>query len=177
MQFAISVGRSITIASTDYKNLMYFRKAQRLSDRQAQWALFLSEFDINLQHLPGHKLILSDALSWWPDHCPNDDEAEEQVVLPNDMFLNLLDIRLQEQIMDAKDFDFDVKMQSQSYLKMDQVWSEMTWNTGGWRTMTGRRFYSTKEKYMCLRTRPLTWYFEAISWPQNYWPSRGIENL
>ena len=69
----------------------------------------MSEFDIKLQHLPGHKHILSDALSQQSDHCSDDDEAEEQVVLPNDMFLNLLDIRLQEPIINAKDFDFDVK--------------------------------------------------------------------
>ena len=86
----------MTMVHTDHKNLTYFRKAQRLSDQQACWALFLSEFDIKLHHLPGHKLILSDALSRQSDHCPDDDEAEEQVVLPDDMFLNLLDIGLQE---------------------------------------------------------------------------------
>ena len=88
---------------------MYFRKAQRLSDRQACWALFLSEFDIKLQHLPGHKLILSDTLSQRPDHCPDDNKTKEQVMLPDDMFLNLLDVGLQECILNAKDFNFDVK--------------------------------------------------------------------
>ena len=52
-----------TMVHMDHKNLTYFRKAQRLSNQQACWALFLSEFDIKLQHLPGHELILSDALS------------------------------------------------------------------------------------------------------------------
>ena len=98
-----------TIIHTDHKNLTYFRKAQRLSDRQARWALFLSEFDIKLHHLLGHKLILSDALSRRSDHCPKEDEIEEQTLLPEDMFLNLLDIGLQERIMNAKDFDFDVR--------------------------------------------------------------------
>ena len=98
-----------TMVHMDHKNLMYFRKAQRLSNRQACWALFLSEFNIKLQHLPGHKLILSDTWSQQSSHCPNKDEIKEQVVLLDDMFLNLLDIGLQEQIMNTKDFDFDVK--------------------------------------------------------------------
>ena len=86
-----------------------FQKSPKISDRQARWALFLSEFDIKLQHLPGHKLILSDTLSQQFDHCPEEDEIEEQTLLPNNMFLNLLDIGLQERIMNAKDFDFDVR--------------------------------------------------------------------
>ena len=52
-----------TLVHTDHKNLTYFQKAQKLSDRQARWSLFLSEFDIKLQHLPGSKMILFDALS------------------------------------------------------------------------------------------------------------------
>ena len=99
----------MTMVHMDHKNLTYFRKAQRLSDQQACWALFLPEFNIKLQQLPGHKLILSDALSQWPNHCPNNNKAKEQVVLPDDMFINLLDIGLQEWIMNAKNFDFDVK--------------------------------------------------------------------
>ena len=93
---------------TDHKNLTYFRKAQKLSNRQAQWSLFLSEFDIKLQYLPGHKMILSDALSRRPDHCPEEDENEEAILLPDSLFLNLLDITLQDRIANAKDYDFDV---------------------------------------------------------------------
>ena len=69
----------------------------------------MSKFNIKLQHLPGHKLILSDTLSRQPNHFPDDDEIEEHVVLPDNMFLNPLDIGVQEQIMNTKDFDFDVK--------------------------------------------------------------------
>jgi RNase H-like domain found in reverse transcriptase len=46
-----------TLIHTDHRNLTYFRKAQKLSDQQARWSLFLSEFDIKLQHLPGNKMI------------------------------------------------------------------------------------------------------------------------
>ena len=79
-----------------------------MTDRQAQWSLFLSEFDTKLQHLPGHKMILSDALSQRPDHCPEEDENEEAILLPDSLFLNLLDLTLQDRTANAKDYDFDV---------------------------------------------------------------------
>jgi RNase H-like domain found in reverse transcriptase len=98
----------MTLIHMDHRNLTYFRKAQKLSDRQARWSLFLSEFDIKLQHLPGNKMILSDALSRRPDHCPEEDETKEEILLPDDLFLNLLDINLRDRITRNKDYDFDV---------------------------------------------------------------------
>jgi hypothetical protein len=89
-------------------NLTYFWKAQKLSDQQARWSLFLSKFDIKLEHLPGNKMILSDTLSRRPDHCPEEDETKEEILLPDDLFLNLLDINLRDRIMKNKEYDFDV---------------------------------------------------------------------
>jgi transposase InsO family protein len=98
----------MTLIHTDHRNLTYFQKAQKLSDRQARWSLFLSEFDIKLQHLPGNKMILSDALSRRPDHCPEEDKTKEEILLPDDLFLNLLDIDLRDRITENKEYDFDV---------------------------------------------------------------------
>jgi RNase H-like domain found in reverse transcriptase/Integrase zinc binding domain len=97
-----------TLIHTDHWNLTYFRKAQKLSDRQSRWSLFLSEFNIKLQYLPGNKMILSDALSRRPDHCPEEDETKEEILLPDDLFLNLLDIDLRDRITENKEYDFDV---------------------------------------------------------------------
>jgi RNase H-like domain found in reverse transcriptase len=97
-----------TLIHTDHRSLTYFRKAEKLSDRQARWSLFLSEFDIKLQHLPGNKMILSNALSTRPDHCPEEDKTKEETLLPDDLFLNLLDINLRDRITENKDYDFDV---------------------------------------------------------------------
>jgi hypothetical protein len=97
-----------TLIHMDHRNLTYFRKAQKLSDRQARWSLFLLEFNIKLQHLPGNKMILSDALSRRPDHCPEEDETKEEILLLDDLFLNLLDINLRDRITRNKDYDFDV---------------------------------------------------------------------
>jgi len=52
---------------TDYKNLEYFMKVQKLNRRQARWALYLSRFDFMLKHIPGSKMGKADSLSRRPD--------------------------------------------------------------------------------------------------------------
>ena len=85
--------------SHDHKNLTYYREAKKLTRRQARWSLYLSEFDIKLVHTPGTKMILSDALSRRPDFCPDEDHDNEDVVmLPDHMFLQLIDLDLQQKI-------------------------------------------------------------------------------
>jgi Integrase zinc binding domain/Integrase core domain len=53
-------------------------------------------------------MILSDALSRRPDHCPEEDETKEEILIPDDLFLNLLDINLRDRITRNKDYDFDM---------------------------------------------------------------------
>ena len=74
----------------DHKNLGYWRTAQKLNRRQARWALFLSEFDYELIHVPGSKMVQSDALSRRPDHDPGDNDNEDMVVLPDSKFARSL---------------------------------------------------------------------------------------
>lgn len=52
---------------TDHRNLEYFQTAQKLSRRQACWALFLTRFEFSLLHKPG-SLNKADPLSRRPDH-------------------------------------------------------------------------------------------------------------
>jgi len=52
---------------TDYKNLKYFMKMQKLNRRQARWALYLSRFNFMLKHVPGSKMGKADSLSRRPD--------------------------------------------------------------------------------------------------------------
>ena len=50
----------------------------------------------------------SKALSRQPDHCPDEDHDNKDVVmLEENLFLNLLDLDLQEQITNGKELDFD----------------------------------------------------------------------
>jgi len=52
---------------TDHKNLEYFIKAQKLNQRQARWALYLSRFSFILKHVLGSKIGKADSLSRRPD--------------------------------------------------------------------------------------------------------------
>ena len=95
-----------TVVFSDHKNLTYYREAKKLNRRQARWSLYLSEFDLKLVHLPGHKMVQSDALSRRPDLCPEEDTDNENIVmLPHNMFVNLIDTDLQERIATSDDLD------------------------------------------------------------------------
>ena len=48
---------------TDYKNLEYFMKIQKLNRKQARWALYLSRFNFILKHVPGTKIGKTNRLS------------------------------------------------------------------------------------------------------------------
>ena len=48
---------------TDYKNLKYSMKVQKLNQRQARWALYLSRFDSTLNHMLGFRMRKADGLS------------------------------------------------------------------------------------------------------------------
>ena len=51
-------------------------------------------------------MIQSDALSRRPDLCPDDDNDNEDIImLPQDMFLNLIDTELQNRIALLDDLD------------------------------------------------------------------------
>ena len=52
---------------TDHKNLEYFMKAQKLNQRQAQQALYLSRFDFTLKHVLETRMGKANRLSRRPD--------------------------------------------------------------------------------------------------------------
>jgi Integrase zinc binding domain/Integrase core domain len=53
-------------------------------------------------------MILSDALSRRLNHCPEEDKTKEEILLPNDLFLNFLDVNLRDRITKNKEYNFDV---------------------------------------------------------------------
>ena len=60
--------------------------------------------------MPGPKMIQSDALSQWPDFIPKEDHNnEDRILLPEEVFVNLMDLNLQDIIVSLKNYDFDVK--------------------------------------------------------------------
>ena len=93
----------------DHKNLTYYRDAQKLNRRQARWSLYLSEFDIKLVHMAGKKMIQSDNLSRQPDYIlDNDMDNEDITMLPDNLFIGLIDVDLQNQIAERDDMDKDM---------------------------------------------------------------------
>jgi len=52
---------------TDHKNLQYFMTSQKLNRRQVQWALYLSQFNFTLKHVPEKSMGKADELSRRPD--------------------------------------------------------------------------------------------------------------
>lgn len=61
---------------SDHQNLTYFKSAQKLTRRQARWALYLTRFNYFLHHKPGKTMQAEDPLSRRSDH-------EERVNLNN----------------------------------------------------------------------------------------------
>ena len=71
-------------------------------------SLYLSEFDVKLVHISGTKMVQSDALSRRPDFIPLEDTDNEDVVLlPETLFVNLIDTDLQERILNCEKLDMD----------------------------------------------------------------------
>ena len=143
---------------SDHKYLMYFCTAWKLNDQQARWLLYLSEFDIKLIHVPGTKLIQSDALSWRPDHEIDElTGKEEQVLLPDNLFINLLDIDLQNWILVAKDMDIDIESIIETIMKegLTNMWD----NLADWKIeeVDGQKTRFYKGKNYIPKDQELQW--------------------
>ena len=52
----------------NHQNLIFFRTAQKLTRRQARWALFMTRFDFVLYHKLGKTMQAEDPLSKRADH-------------------------------------------------------------------------------------------------------------
>ena len=143
----------ITIIYSDHQNLTYFRSVQKLNRHQAWWSLYFSEFDVKLIHQPGSKMVQSDALSQQPDFILDRDmDNENMTLLPEHMFLNLLDITLQDRILSLGQVDdflktFSItdppfgttdKEETRCFIK-DRIIFRMMWTCGrafyGWCTI------------------------------------------
>ncbi|KAJ3524273.1 hypothetical protein NMY22_g11070 [Coprinellus aureogranulatus] len=94
-----------TTIYSDHQNLLYWKNPQKLSPRQARWFLTLSKYDFEIKHLPGSKMIQSDALSRRPDYCQDNEEQEDVVMLPEELFVDLIDTELQKKILNAEQKD------------------------------------------------------------------------
>ena len=97
----------VTTVYSDHQNLTYWKNPQRLSPRQARAFLTLSKYNFELKHQPGTKMFQSDALSRRPDLCLDEEDPKEVIMLPPDLFVNLIDTALQEQILNSDKMELE----------------------------------------------------------------------
>jgi hypothetical protein len=96
-----------TIVLSDHDNLQHFKVLQTTGRQMARWTLYLSEFDIKLVHIPRKKNIQANLLSRQPDLCPQVIDNEDVIVLPEHLFVNLINMELQKKIANAENMDYD----------------------------------------------------------------------
>ena len=91
---------------TNYKNLEYFIKAQKLNRRQACWTLYLSRFDFTLKHVPRAKMEKADRLSRRPDwKIGVKKNNENQVFIKDHWIYSLAEVEIVEKIKKARNKD------------------------------------------------------------------------
>lgn len=72
---------------SDHRNLEYFRTARKLNRRQARWSAELQDYDFQITHKSGTSQAKSDALSRRKDHDDGSHDNEDQVLLPETLFV------------------------------------------------------------------------------------------
>jgi len=87
---------------SDHQNLTFFRTAQKLTRRQARWALFMTCFDFVLYHNPGKMMQAEDPLSKRADYEMGIDlDNTNQVLLKPEFFaINALEATHESPIND-----------------------------------------------------------------------------
>jgi len=87
---------------SDHQNLTFFRTAQKLTRRQARWALFMTHFDFVLYHKPGKTMQAKDPLSRQADYEMGIDlDNMNQVLLKPEFFvINILEATHESPIND-----------------------------------------------------------------------------
>jgi hypothetical protein len=73
----------------------------------ARWTLYLSEFDIKLVYILRKKNIQANSLSQRLDLCPQGTDNEDVIVLPEHLFVNLINMELWKKIANTKNMDYD----------------------------------------------------------------------
>ena len=94
---------------TDYKNLKYFIKVQKLYKRQARWALYLSRFNFTLKHVLGSKMGKANSLSRRLDQEIGVEKNNEDKILVKPEWLEVRRMKVVEIIVDGVDLLKEVR--------------------------------------------------------------------
>jgi len=87
---------------SDHQNLLFFRTTQKLTRRQARWALFMTCFDFVLYHKLGKTMQVEDPLSRRADHEMgiNLDNTNQMLLKPEFFTINVLEATHESPIND-----------------------------------------------------------------------------
>ena len=109
-------------------------------------------------------MIQANAISRRSDHCPKDDHNNEDIVLlPDDLFVKLLDLELQDQILKATDLDFNIFNALEKLL--DGELSDLTNDLDDWKVESlenGKAILYKEKNYIAQDVDPLTGHCEDI---------------
>ena len=100
-------------------------------------------------------MVLSDAISRRPDLCPEEDnDNSDVVVLPEHLFINLIDVDLQERIANANELDADMANILQTLLGNGPT--TLRNDLSDWTTeeFKGKQILSTKAETVFQKTSP-----------------------
>ena len=89
-------GHPVTVV-TNHKNLSYFKQPHKLSWQQAQWMLFLWDFDLVFLATPRSQIGPADILSR-KDEVDTSNDNQDVVLLPPTLFIKAIDIALADKI-------------------------------------------------------------------------------
>jgi len=103
---------------TDYKNLEYFMKEQKLNRRQVRWALHLSRFNFTLKHILESKMGKADSLSRRPDWEVGEEKDNKDQRLVKPEWLEVRKMETVEIIVEGVDLLEEVR---KSKVKDDEV--------------------------------------------------------
>ena len=140
--------------------------AQKLNRQQAQWSLFLLEFELKLIHIPGTQMVQSDALSQQPDLFPEEDlDNKNKTLLHNSLFISAINIELKDLITSSKQTDTLVMDTIQALRNGEPL--PMKSRISDWTFEEGLIFYKGRcyvPNNLELWRKILQWYHDLIPW-------------
>jgi len=140
---------------TDYKNLEYFMKVQKLNQRQARWALYLSRFDFILKHVPGTRMGKANGLSRRSDWKVGvEKDNEDQVLIKDNWICSLQEVVIEgpevemlEKIKKARSKDKDIVrvVEEMKRVKVKEL-QENEWKIEGELVLKEEKVYILKDE-------------------------------
>jgi len=82
---------------TDHHSLTFLNTCQLLSSRLVRWAIFLQEFQLEIQHIPGKENIGADTLTRYPQTPEDKSQTSNKTIIINKLSLLSYSQGLQEQ--------------------------------------------------------------------------------